>query len=223
MAKTVARSSCSHKCSCPPSPMLPCEGTCACLHRPWVALEERGIHHCSKQRQSCSFSGGKTFAHPSWLHIAHTLRNRFTMSENSLSQSPEPAGLWLDATRRGLLWALETEEKWKHCPLTSGCGQAEAQPAGYGREPCCGVQVASSDHPGGFSWSRLPTIPAFPDLLIFAFSASNSLHETFSKYLRWLLFPCPHTDLELEGLSQDYTAGKWQGWIYSSALATDIY
>lgn len=57
------------------------------------------------------------------------------MSEDSLSQSPGPAGLWLDATRRGLLWALETEEKGKHCPLASGCGHTEAQPAGDGRSP----------------------------------------------------------------------------------------
>lgn len=157
-----------------------------------------GFITCSKQRQSCSFSGLKTLAHPSRSHIANTLRNRFTMSENSLSQHPGSAGLWLDATRRGLLWALETEEKWKHCPLASGCGQAEAQPAGCGRGPCCGFQVASSDHPGDFSWGQLPTIPAFPDFLIFAFSASNSLHEIFSKYLRWLLFLCPHTNYNLK-------------------------
>lgn len=41
MTKAVVRSSCSQRCSWPPSPRLPCKGTRGCLHRPWVALEER--------------------------------------------------------------------------------------------------------------------------------------------------------------------------------------
>lgn len=124
---------------------------------------------------------------------------RFPVSENSYF--PRVVGQqvpgWIPQGE-ALLCGLKMEEKQKHCPLASWLQPAEAKAAGCGRSSICGFQEALVGHhplpcqavspSQAVSCGQLRTIPISPDFLIFAFPASNSLHETFSKYLRWLLF-----------------------------------
>lgn len=116
---------------------------------------------------------------------------RFTKSENSVSRSPGPAGPVGFHPSKALLWGLKMEEKQKHRPPASACSRAEAQTAGCRWSSARGFQEGVSP-PGCQLGAIFPTIPVFPDFLIFAFPASNSLSEPFSKYLMAFVFLSKH-------------------------------